>query len=72
MRNAYKIFVRKIEDNRPLCRSGRRWEDNIRMDLKGSREEVVDWIRLVQNRDQWRVLLNTVMNFCFYKRWGIS
>jgi hypothetical protein len=33
MRNAYKILVRKPERKRPLGRPGRRWEDNIRMDL---------------------------------------
>jgi len=31
--------------------------------------EVVDWVRLVQYRDQWWALVNTVMNFRFYKGW---
>jgi len=40
----------------------RRWEDNIRMDLTETGGEVEDWIHLAQNRDQWRALVNTVMN----------
>jgi hypothetical protein len=40
----------------------RRWEDNIRMDLRETVWEGVDWMHLVQNRDQWRTLVITVMN----------
>jgi len=39
----------------------RKWEDNIRMDLREILWEVV-WIRLPQDRDQWRAVVNTVMN----------
>jgi hypothetical protein len=38
---------------------GRRWEVNIRMDLKDRGWKVVDWMHLAQNRDQWRALINT-------------
>jgi hypothetical protein len=38
------------------------WEDNIRMDLRELGWEGVDWIHLVQDRDQWRTLVNTAMN----------
>jgi hypothetical protein len=38
-----------------------RWEDNSRMDLREIRCEVMDWIHLVQDRDQWRALVNTMM-----------
>jgi hypothetical protein len=41
---------------------GRRWEDNIKMDLKKIGWECVDWIHLTQDRDQRRDLVNTVMN----------
>jgi len=41
------------------------WEDNIRMDLREIRSEVVDGIRLAQNRDQWQYLVNTVMKLSF-------
>jgi hypothetical protein len=45
-----------------LGRPGRRWEDNIRMNLREIGWEVVDWIHVVQDRDQWRAVVNTVMN----------
>jgi hypothetical protein len=60
--NAYKILVRKSEGKRPRGRRRRRWEDNIRMDLREVGWEDVDWICLAQDRDQWRVLVNTVIN----------
>jgi len=39
-----------------------RKDDNIKMDLREIQWEVMDWIHLTQDRDQWQVLLNTVMN----------
>jgi hypothetical protein len=62
MRNVYKILVRRPEGKTSLKKSGRRYEDNIRMDLRGVEWEVVDWILLVQDRDQCRAFVNTVMN----------
>jgi len=59
----YKIFVREPEGKRTLGRPRRRWEDNIRMDLRETGWEVVDWFHLAQDRDQCRVVVNTVMNF---------
>jgi hypothetical protein len=53
MRNAYKIFGRKPEGKRPLGIFKRRWEGNIRMYLRERVWEVVDWIHLTQDRDQW-------------------
>jgi hypothetical protein len=47
---------------RPLGRSRRSWVDNIKMDLREIGWDVVDWIDMVQDRDQWRALVNTVMN----------
>jgi hypothetical protein len=52
--------VGKLEGKRPL---GRRWEDNIRMDLRGIGWGGMDWIDLAQDRDQWRALVNKVMNY---------
>jgi hypothetical protein len=46
MRNAYKIFVGKLEGKRPLRRPQHRWEDNIGTDLREVVCEVVDWIHL--------------------------
>jgi hypothetical protein len=62
-RNAYKIFVRKAEGKRPLGRTRRRWEDNIRLDLREIGWGVMDWIDQAQDRDRWRALVNTAMNF---------
>jgi hypothetical protein len=61
-RKAYRILVGKPEGKRPLGRPTRRWEDNIRMDLREIGRGGMDWIDLAQNRDQWRALVNTVMN----------
>jgi len=62
MRNAYKILVGIPEGKRLLGRPKRRWENNIRTDLRETGWEGVDWIHLAQDRDQWRVVVNTVMN----------
>jgi hypothetical protein len=66
------VLVGKPEGKRPLRRPRRRWEDNIKMDL----QEVGgggDWVQLAQDRDMWRALVNTVMNFrVFHKMRGIS
>jgi hypothetical protein len=45
-----------------LGRPRRRWEDNIRMDLREIGWSGIDWIDLAQDRDQWRALVNRVMN----------
>jgi hypothetical protein len=63
MRNAYNILVGRPEEKRPLGRPRRRWENNIRMDLREVGWEVLDWNHLAQDRDQLRALVNTVMSF---------
>jgi len=62
IRNAYKILVGKPEDKRPFGRPRCTWEGNIRMDLRRIGREVLDWTHLVQNRDLWWTLVNTVIN----------
>jgi hypothetical protein len=57
MRNAHNILVGKPEGKRPLGRL------RCRMDLRETECEDVDWIHLAQDRDQWRVLVNTAMKF---------
>jgi hypothetical protein len=52
----------KPEGRRPLGRPRRRWEDNIKMDLREVGWGGVDWIDLAQNRDRWWALVYTVMN----------
>jgi hypothetical protein len=61
-RNAYRILVGNPEGKRPLGRPRRRWEDNIKMDLREIEWGVMDWIDLAQDRDQWNALVNTVVN----------
>jgi hypothetical protein len=61
VRSEYKILVGNPEKKSPLGRYRRRWEDNIRMDLREMGCEFVDWIHLAQDKDQWRAVLNTVM-----------
>jgi hypothetical protein len=46
---------------RPLGRSRRRWEDNIKMVLQEVGCGGVDWIELAQDRDRWREFVNTVI-----------
>jgi hypothetical protein len=61
-RNAYRILVRHPEGKRSLGRPRRRWVDNIGMDLREIGWDGMDWSDLGQGRDQWRALVNMVMN----------
>jgi hypothetical protein len=61
-RNACRILVGKPEGKRPLGRRRHRWKDNIRMYLREIGSGGMDWIDVAQDRDQWRALVNTVMN----------
>jgi hypothetical protein len=61
-RNAYRILVGKPEGRRPLGRPRRRWVDTIKMNLREIGWDGVDWVDLAQDRNQWRALVNTVMN----------
>jgi hypothetical protein len=55
-------LVGKPEEQKPLVRSRCRWEDNIKINLTETGCDGMDWIHLAQDRDQWRALVNTVMN----------
>jgi hypothetical protein len=62
-RDAYRILVGNPAGKRPLGRPRRRWVDNIKMDLRDRMEWCgLDWIDIAQDRDQWRALVNTVLN----------
>jgi hypothetical protein len=61
-RGAYRVLIGRSKGKRPLGRPGRRWEDNIKMDLGEIGIDRVNWIRLAQDRVQWRAFVNTVMN----------
>jgi hypothetical protein len=54
--------VGKPQDKRPLRRPRRRWEDNIKMDLRCIVWGDMEWTNLVQDREPWRAVVNTVMN----------
>jgi hypothetical protein len=57
--NAYKIFVGKPERRRPFGRPRRRWEENIKTDVRKIGFGGVDWIHLVQDRDLWLALVDS-------------
>jgi len=61
-KGVYRVLVGKPEGKRPLGRSRRRWEDNIKMDLQEVGCGGIDWIELAQDKDRWRALVNAVMN----------
>jgi hypothetical protein len=54
--------VGKPEERRPLGRPRHRWEDNIKMGLQKVGYRGMDWIKLFQDTDRWRALVNAVMN----------
>jgi hypothetical protein len=60
--NAHRILVGKPEGNTSLERQRLRWVNNIKMNLREIGWGGKDWIDLAQNRDQWRALVNAVMN----------
>ena len=62
-RNLQRVLVGKPEGKRPLGRPRRRWEDNIKLDLQEVGGSCGDWMELAQDRDRWRALVSTVMNF---------
>jgi hypothetical protein len=62
-RGVYRVLVGRPEGKRPLERPRRRWEDNIRMGLWEIRINGANWIRMVQDRVQWRAFVSMVMNF---------
>jgi hypothetical protein len=61
-RGVYRVLVASPEGKGPLGRPRRRWEDNIKMDLREIGIDRANWIRLAQDRVQWRACVNTVMN----------
>jgi hypothetical protein len=62
-RKVHKVLVEEPEGKRPLGRPRHRWENGIRMDLRDiGWGRGVDWIRLAQDRYQWRAVVNAVMN----------
>jgi hypothetical protein len=61
-RSVYRVLVVRPGGKRPLGRPRRRMEDNIKMDLRETGIDGTNWIRLAQDRVQWRAFVNTVMS----------
>jgi hypothetical protein len=68
--SAYRIVVGNPEGKKPLGRPRRRWEDNTKIDLREIGWGGMDLIDLAQYRDQWRALVNTVLNLRVSKNVG--
>jgi hypothetical protein len=62
-RGVHRVLVGKPEGKRPLGRPRRRWEDNVRRDLQEVGGCCGDWMERAHDRDWWRALVSTVMNF---------
>ena len=62
-RGVHRVLVVKPEGKRPMGRPRRRWEDNIKIDLQEVGGDCWEWLELAQDRDRWRALVSTVMNF---------
>jgi hypothetical protein len=71
-RGVHRGLVGKSEGKRPLRRPRRRWEINIKRDLQEVGRGCGDWMERTQDRDRWRALVSTVMNFRVPYMWGIS
>jgi hypothetical protein len=61
-RGVYRVLVGRPEGKRRLGRPGRRWENNIKIDLREIGIDGANWIHMVQDRVQWWACENTVMN----------
>jgi hypothetical protein len=61
-RGVYRVLVWKCEGKRPMGRPRRRWEDNIKVNVQGAGCGGMDRIKMAQDRDRWRALVNVVIN----------
>ena len=61
-RSVFKMLTGKHRGKRPLGKPRRRWEDNIRMDLKQMGISTRNWVDLAQYREYWRAHVNAALN----------
>jgi hypothetical protein len=61
-RGVYRVLVGRPEGKRPLGRPRRRWEDNIKIDLREIGIDGANCMRQARDRIQWRAFVSTVMN----------
>jgi hypothetical protein len=61
-KNAYRLLVGKPEENRSLGGPRCTWVENIKMNVREIGWDVIDWTDLAEDRDQWRALVNTLIN----------
>ena len=61
--NMHFVNLESLIGTAPMGRPRRRWEDNIKLDLQEVGGGGGNWLELAQDRDRWRALVSTVMNF---------
>jgi hypothetical protein len=61
-RNAYRLWMRKPKEKRPLGRPRRRWVHNIRIDVGEVGWGDVGWMCLAKDRNRWRAVVNSILN----------
>jgi hypothetical protein len=64
-KSVYRVLVGGPEGKRPLGRPRHRWEDNIKMDIRETGIDGINWIQLAQDMVQWWAFVSTVMNLQF-------
>jgi hypothetical protein len=72
LRNFYKILVITLKGKDHFAIPRSRWEGNIRMDRREIAWEGIDWMNLAQDREQWRALVDTIMNRRIAQKAGYS
>ena len=69
-RRAFKTLTGEPTGKIPLWKPRRRWEDNIRKNLKEIGINSRNWVHSAQDRDYWRALVNVAFNLRFHKPWS--
>ena len=61
-RSAFKLLTDTTTGKRPLGSPRRRWENNIRMDLKEKVINARNWVDSAQDKNYLRALVNATLN----------